>query len=64
VHWWPRGIQPDSLGPIGIKIGIGTLCRHNFEHNRYIWEFENIARIIGKNSGIIRRYMYMYTSKK
>ncbi len=33
-------------------VGIDTLCRHNFEHNRYIWEFENNVRIIGRNSGI------------
>ena len=40
----------------GLVLGIDTLCRHNFEHNRYIWEFENNARIIGRNSGIIHRY--------
>ena len=38
------------------SVGIDTLCQHNFEHIRYIWEFENNARIIGRNSGIIRRY--------
>ena len=40
------------------SVGIDTLCRHNFQHNRYmyIWKFENNARIIGSNPGIIRRY--------
>ena len=40
----------------GSEVGIDTLCRHNFEHNRYIWEFEINVRIIGRNSRIIRRY--------
>ena len=34
-------------------IGIDTLCRHDFEHNRYIWEFENSTGIIGRNTRII-----------
>ena len=34
-------------------LGIDTLCRHNFEHNRYIWEFENNARIIGNIGNIL-----------
>ena len=39
-------------------LGIDTLCRHNFEHNRYIWEFENTAGIIGRKTGIIGKTFF------
>ena len=42
-----------SSGDYVWSVGIDTLCRHNFEHNRYIWEFENNTGIIGRNTGII-----------
>ena len=30
-------------------VGVGKLCWHNFEHNRYVQAFENYASIIGIN---------------
>ena len=39
----------DRLESMRSSSGVGKLCRHNFEHNRYMYAFENHASIIGIN---------------
>ena len=38
-------------------IGSCRLCRHNFENNRCVWEFENIPGIIGNFLRIMRCFV-------
>ena len=41
--------NPEIVGHTTMLVGVGKLCWHNFENNRYKLALENNASILGTN---------------